>query len=66
VVDQIIASGEFRQVAVRNYFQLLLRRVTDNNGLEYFTNVALARGARQEQVVAGICGSDEYLDNVKS
>ncbi len=64
IVDVIFATTEHRQAVVRGYFQQLLRRITDPIGLDYFALVALASGARQEQVVAGICGADEYLDNV--
>ena len=66
VLDIIFTSAEHRQTVVRGYFQQLLRRVTDPNGLNYFAGVALAGGARQEQVVAGICGADEFLDNVRA
>lgn len=65
IVDVIFASIEHHQVTVTGYFQQLLRRITDPEGLAYFASVALASGARQEQVVAGICGADEYLDNVR-
>ncbi len=66
ITDMVFLSAEHQQVAVRAYFQQYLRRVSDPSGLDYFAGVALASGARQEQVVAGICGADEYLDNVQS
>lgn len=61
VVDQIFATSEYRQALVRGFFQQLLRRITDPSGLNYFAGTALGSGARQEQVIAGICGSDNAL-----
>ncbi len=61
VAEAVFVSTEFRQVFVRSLYQKFQRREVDDSGLNYFAGTALAQGATDEQVIAGIVGSDEYL-----
>jgi hypothetical protein len=62
VAERIFASTEFRHDLVQSYYQRFLNRTADTGGLNAFTN-ALNKGARDEDVIAGIVSSQEYLAN---
>jgi hypothetical protein len=45
---------------VAGYYQAYLGRAADSLGLNYFAGI-LGQGGRDEDVLAGILGSDEYF-----
>jgi cyclophilin family peptidyl-prolyl cis-trans isomerase len=61
IADTLVGSTEFRQLLVSDFYTQFQRRTVDDNGRSYFVNTALGGGATQEQVMAGIVGSPEYL-----
>jgi hypothetical protein len=60
VAGLVLNSLEGRQVLVTSYYQTFLRRGPDTGGLNFFTDLLLS-GVRDEQVIAMIVGSEEYL-----
>jgi hypothetical protein len=62
IADKIFASTEFRQDLVQSDYQRFLNRTAESGGLNAFTN-ALKNGATDEDVIATIVSSQEYLAN---
>lgn len=62
VVDQFFASQEYREKVVQREYRRFLDRDADANGLAFFA-AALKAGARQEDVIAALLGSDEFFNN---
>src|SRR5262249_40596950 len=58
--EGVFASAEFRQVLVQSFYTQFLRRPTDSVGLAAFA-LALARGGREQDVIAAVVASDEYF-----
>jgi hypothetical protein len=58
LVQAVLNSNEANQDLVQSFFRELLGRVGSGERQAYATR--LGQGARDEQVVAGIVGSDEY------
>src|SRR5439155_10881365 len=61
VVTMILHSPEANQVLVSGLYQRFLRRPVDPTGLSTFVP-ALQNGIREEDVLAAVISSDEYLD----
>jgi uncharacterized repeat protein (TIGR01451 family) len=60
VADDVFASPEFQRDLVQSDYLTFLRRPTDPAGLNLWVS-ELQHGARQEDILAAILGSDEYL-----
>lgn len=61
VADLILNSQEFRERFVQAQYQNILRRGADPTGLTFFVN-AFRNGARDEDVIAFLFGSQEYFE----
>jgi hypothetical protein len=61
VVFGVLNSTEARADEIGNYYIRFLGRLADTDGMSYWQG-RLAGGARQEDVMAGILGSDEYFN----
>ena len=53
--------AEYRDILVAGYYQKYLGRAADSQGLAFWVGM-LQAGQTDEQVLAGIVGSDEYLN----
>jgi hypothetical protein len=60
VSASILTGAEGYQDLVRSVYQTFLRHLPDSGGLAYWT-VQLQSGLRDEDLIASIIGSDEYL-----
>ena len=60
VAAAIVTSDECRRDLVQSYYQTFLRRAADNGGLNTFTAL-LSQGTRDQDAIAFIMGSTEYL-----
>jgi uncharacterized secreted protein with C-terminal beta-propeller domain len=58
--ELVLTSPEAERKIVDTYYESLLHRPADDVGIANFT-YALAHGARDEDILAAIAGSDEYL-----
>src|SRR5262249_2423038 len=65
VAQDVVTSLEADQVLVQGDYRQLLRREADSSGLSTFVGF-LQRGGRDEEVLASIAGSDEYLARLRS
>jgi hypothetical protein len=63
VAGAIVTSDECRRDLVQSYYQTFLRRAADNGGLNAFA-VLLSQGTRDQDAIAFIMGSNEYLARV--
>ena len=60
VAAEILSSSEGRDVLVQRFYLRFLRRGADPGGEAGWAGV-LQHGGRDEQVIAGLVGSDEYF-----
>jgi hypothetical protein len=60
VIDALFTATEYRQDLVQSYYQRLLHRAADTAGLDFYV-AELSNGTRDEQVLASLIGSREYL-----
>jgi len=65
VVQAIDNSPEAHAVQVRHLYQHYLGRAADANGLGYFVSL-LNRGAHEEDVIASLLGSQEFLNKAET
>jgi hypothetical protein len=63
LADAVFSSDEFRGQRVRDIYEGILRREPDVSGLATWVN-ALKLGLSDEQVLAGLLGSEEYRKRV--
>jgi uncharacterized secreted protein with C-terminal beta-propeller domain len=63
IAELVLTSPEAASKLVQNDYQNLLHRSADGYGLNLFTNMIL-QGSHEEDVLAMIAGSDEYLSHV--
>jgi uncharacterized delta-60 repeat protein len=63
VAEAILTSAESYQDQVQNLYQRSLHRPADTGGLNAFV-AAMQQGAREEDVLATMCGSGEYFGRV--
>jgi hypothetical protein len=63
VVNAVLYSSEADEVVVNNYFQRFLKRQADPLGMTSLAN-ALQNGVTDDQVIATIAGSGEYLARI--
>jgi uncharacterized repeat protein (TIGR01451 family) len=64
VVALIFASQEFHSLQLESYYETFLQRASDPSGQWYFAE-ALRHGAQDQDVIAAIVGSDEFLVQVE-
>jgi hypothetical protein len=62
VAYEVLTSTEAREVLVKGYYQHYLHRAADATGLNAYV-AALGGGSSDEDVIAAIVGTDEYLTN---
>jgi hypothetical protein len=60
VADEVLSSAEFQRDLVQSDYLDFLRRAADPAGLNLWAS-DLQHGARDDEVLAAILGSDEYL-----
>jgi hypothetical protein len=60
VADDVFGSVEFQRDLVQSDYRTFLRRSTDPAGLNLWVS-ELQHGARHDDILAAILGSDEYL-----
>jgi hypothetical protein len=63
LATQVFASQEYVQDLGESFYQRILDRAADPSGLAYFTS-QLQMGATDQQVIAAIVGSVEYLSRL--
>lgn len=63
IANEVQATDEFRTDIVTGYYQQFLHRAPDNFGLNFYTGL-LSGGGTEQEVIAGLIGSDEYFQNV--
>jgi hypothetical protein len=63
IATLVLNSEEARQILVEDYYQQYLQRTADQAGRDGWVSRLLS-GARDEHVLAGIIGSEEYFGRV--
>jgi uncharacterized secreted protein with C-terminal beta-propeller domain len=63
VLELVLTSPEAEHMVVDAYYQTLLHRPADDLGMANFAD-ALSHGAHDEDILAAIAGSDEYLSQL--
>jgi hypothetical protein len=60
VIDALFTATEYRQDLVQSDYQRLLHRTADPAGLDFYV-AELSNGTRDDQILASLIGSREYL-----
>ena len=60
IASQFLFSPEGREVLVESYYNSILHRTADPDGLAYWTQ-RLLNGASDEDIIARLLSSDEYF-----
>jgi hypothetical protein len=63
VAKDVLTSDEYKMVVVDNLYATYLGRAPDPIGLAGWTN-DLKQGASDQEVLAGIIGSNEYFQHI--